>query len=94
MATTVYDAATQPGVAVKSTSFTITSGSSAAIRLKGSARGQFRATLEFADGGTVVYRGEQLVLCSTNNVATIVQAGDYRFDIVNPDADALKIEVY
>lgn len=94
MATTVYNAATTPGAALKSAIFSITSGGSAAIRLKGSAGGKFRATLEFADGGTVVYQGEQLVLCSTNNVATMVQAGDYRFDIVNPDADALQIEVY
>jgi hypothetical protein len=94
MATTVYNAAATPGAAVASTTFSITAGGSAAIRLKGVAGGKFRATLEFADGGTVVYQGEQLVLCSTNNVVTVVQAGDYRFGIVNPDGDVLQIEVY
>lgn len=91
--TTIYDQATTPGASVKSTAFSVLFGGSAALRLKGTAGGKFRATLEFSDGGTVTYQASVLELGTTNNVAMLLQPGDYRFDIVNPDADAVQIEV-
>lgn len=93
MATTiVYDPATKPGASVKSDAFTVATGG-VALRLKGTAKAAFRATLEFSDGGTVTYQGNVLELGTTNNVAMLLQPGDYRFDIVNPDADVVQIEV-
>jgi hypothetical protein len=89
----VYDPATMPGTSVKSAVFSVTAAGNAAIRLKGTAGGSFRATLEFSDGGSVVYEGNVLELGSTNNVAMLVQTGDFRFDIVNPDGDAVQLEV-
>lgn len=91
--TTIYDQATMPGASVKSSAFSVLFGSSVAIRLKGTAGGKFRATLEFSDGGTVVYQGNVLELGCTSNVAVLVQAGDYKFDIINPDGDAVQLEV-
>jgi hypothetical protein len=91
--TTIYDQATMPGASVKSAVFSVAASGNAAIRLKGTARGSFRATLEFSDGGTVVYQGSVLELGCTSNVAMLVQTGDFRFDIVNPDGDAVQLEV-
>lgn len=88
--TTIYDAAIKPGVSVKSDAFSV--ASAVALRIKGTVSSGFRAKLEFSEGGEVVYRGNTLVLSSTNNVAMLVQAGDYRFDIVNPGADIVTIE--
>ena len=90
--TIIYDPATKPGASVKSDVFTVPTGG-AALRLKGTARAWFRATLEFSDGGTVTYQGNVLELGTTNNVAMLVQPGDYRFDIVSPETDAVQIEV-
>lgn len=89
--TTIYDAATRPGAAVKSDVFTVTSAG-VALRIKGTALAAFRAKLEFSEGGQVAYRGSTLVLSSTSNVALLVQPGDYRFDIANPDGDIVTIE--
>lgn len=91
--TTIYDQATAPGASVKSAVFNVSASGNAAIRLKGTARGSFRATLEFSDGGTVVYQGNVLELGTTNNVAMLVQTGDFRFDIVNPEGDVVQLEV-
>ena len=88
--TTIYDAAIKPGVSVKSDAFS--ASGSVALRIKGTASSGFRAKLEFAEGGEVVYRGNTLVLSSTSNVALLVQPGDYRFDITNPGGDLVTIE--
>ena len=90
---TIYNQATTPGVSVKSSVFSVTAAGNASIRLKGVPRGGFRATLEFADGELVVYQGNVLELSSTSNVAMLVQTGDFRFDVVNPEGDAVQLEV-
>ena len=41
----------------------------------------------------MTYQGNMLELGSTNNVAMLVQPGDYRFDIFSPETDAVQIEV-
>lgn len=90
--TIIYDSATKPGTSVKSDVFTVPSGG-VALRLTDIVQASFRATLEFSLGGTVVYQGNTLELGTANNVAMLLQPGDYRFDIVNPDDDTAQIEV-
>lgn len=90
--TIIYDESTHPGEEVLSDVFTVPSGG-AAIRIKGACRAAFRAWLQFSDGNTVVYQGNMLELSEMNNVAMLVQPGDYRFAIINEDADPVQIEV-